>query len=122
MTFKEILATVVDGTPGAVGAAIMAGDGIPVEEHLAQAGELDLASVAVEYQQILDQASKVASAFHSDAGDALRELILVTQRHQLMFRQVDGEFFLVLALEPSGSLGKARYLVRSVLHELRDAL
>lgn len=122
MTFKEILATVVDGTAGAVGAAIMASDGIPVEEHLRSGAGLDLAAVAVEYQQIFDQSSKVAGAFHSDVGDALCELILVTQRHQFLFRRVDGEFFLVVALEPGGSLGKARYLVRSVLHDLRDAL
>ena len=121
MTFKEILSTVVDGTPGACAAAIMASDGIPIEEHVRE-GSIDLAALAVEFQQIFDQSSKVASAFYGTGEDTLHELIVVTERHQVLFRRIDGEFVLVVAIDPVGSLGKARYLVRTVLQELREAL
>ncbi|MEE9279968.1 MAG: hypothetical protein V3V67_07310 [Myxococcota bacterium] len=122
MTFKEILSAVVERTPGAFAAAIMASDGIPIEEYAREESDFDLASMVVEFQQIFDQSSKVAGAFYEGQGDALSELILVTRGHQLLFRKIDDEFFLVVAIGPNGSLGKARYLVRSVLHELRDAL
>ncbi len=122
MTFKEILSTVVDGTPGALAAALMASDGIPIEEYCREDVEFDLATVAVEFQQVFDQSKKIAGAFHEGSGEGLRELILVTTGHQLLFRQIDGEFFLAVAIDPNGSLGKARYLVRSILHQLRDAL
>ncbi len=121
MTFKEILSTVVEGTPGASAAAIMASDGIPIEEHVRD-GSIDLAALAVEFQQIFDQSSKVAGAFYGTGEDALLELIVVTERHQILFRQIDGEFVLVVVIEPAGSLGKARYLVRTVLQELRESL
>ena len=121
MTFKEILSTVVEGTPGACAAAIMASDGIPIEEHVRE-GSINLAALAVEFQQIFDQSSKVASAFYGTGEDALHELIVVTERHQVLFRRIDGEFVLVVAIDPVGSLGKARYLVRTVLQELREAL
>lgn len=124
MTFREILAKIVDPTPGAVAGVIMAADGIPLEEYRVPgaAGEVDLSSVAVEFQRVLEQARKVAGALYGGSGEALSELVLVTSGHQLLFRQVDEEFSLVVALDPAGSLGKARYLARMLLQEVREAL
>jgi len=39
-----------------------------------------------------------------------------------MFRNVDAETFLVLAMAPDGNLGKARYLIRRHLLALRQEL
>ena len=50
------------------------------------------------------------------------ENVLITTGHQLLFRQLDDDFFVAIALDPSGSLGKARYLVRSLLRNLQEAL
>jgi len=124
MTFGEILAKIVDQTPGALAGAIMASDGIPVEEYRAAAAarSIDLSAVAVEFQHVLDHSRKAAGTLYPEGGEALSELILVLAGHQILFRQVDEEFSLVLALEPTGSLGKARYLARALLHEVRDAL
>lgn len=122
MMFRDVLAKIVDQTPGGVAGAIMGMDGIPVEEYVPESSELDLASVAVEFQRVLDDARKAAGALYGDGRSGLHELILVTAGHQLLFRHVDDEYFLVVALEPSGVLGKARYLVRSVLAELRAEL
>ncbi len=122
MTFQEILETIVRGTPGRLAGAVMANDGIPVDEYVRDGAEVDLAGLAVEFQRVLEQSSKVAGALYQTPGEALRELVLVTAGHQLLFRPIDEDFFLVIVLEPSGSLGKARYLVRTVLHNLKDAL
>jgi hypothetical protein len=48
--------------------------------------------------------------------------VLVTTRHQLFFRRIDDEYSLALALTPTGVLGKARWRVRALLQELREAL
>ncbi len=122
MTFKEILSTLVDKTPGALAAAVIASDGIPIEEHARPGSDFDLLALAVEFQQVFDQSSKIAGTFYEGQGDALSELILVTADHQILYRPIDGEFTLVVAIEPTGSLGKARYLARTVLQPLRDAL
>ena len=42
MTFREILANVIDNTPGALAGAIMATDGIPVEEYAVGESDLEL--------------------------------------------------------------------------------
>ena len=65
---------------------------------------------------------KVSGALYGADGGGLEELILVTSGHQLLFRQVDDDYFLVVALDPRGLLGKARYLVRTVIRELREEL
>ncbi len=122
MTFREILERVVLQTPGALAGAVMAADGIPIDELEREEGSVDLAAVAVEFQRVLDQSRKVAGALYGASGGGLEELILITSAHQLYFRQIDDEFFVAIALKSSGSLGKARYLVRSLLRELREAL
>jgi predicted regulator of Ras-like GTPase activity (Roadblock/LC7/MglB family) len=118
MMFQEILAEVIEETPGGLAAAILGVDGIPVDEY--GSSEVDLATLAVEFQSVLEGAKKVSGAIYG--GEGLQEMILTTSDYQLFFRQLDDEYFLALALERAGSLGKARYLVARVLHDLREGL
>jgi predicted regulator of Ras-like GTPase activity (Roadblock/LC7/MglB family) len=122
MTFAEILSRIVDGTPGALAGAIMGRDGIPVEEYERVRGRVDLTAVAVEFERVLDQASKVAGALFGRDQGGLEEVVLATRSQQLLFYYIDDEYFLVIALERTGSLGKARYLIRSVLQSLQEEL
>ncbi|NRA04266.1 MAG: hypothetical protein HRU00_16865 [Myxococcales bacterium] len=120
MTFREMLAIVVDRTPGALAGAIMGEDGLAVEEYAPRRGEIELATVAVEFQSVLGAARKVAGAQETAAD--LEELIVTTSRYQLLFRPLDDEYFLAVAFDPSGTLGKARYLVGTLLRDLRQEL
>jgi len=126
MTFGEILRQIIDKTPGALAGAVMASDGIPVEEYTLRGADIDLTAVSVEFQRVLEQSHKVAGALYGENGGGLEELILVTTQHQLFFRQIDDEFFVAVALSPDvspdGMLGKARFLVRSLLNQLREEL
>ena len=121
MTFREILTQIVDGTPGGLAGAIMGSDGIAIDEYRAPGCALELSAVAVEFQRVLEQARKVSGSLYGK-GSEPEELVLVTRDHQLLFRQVDEEYFVALALLPNGVLGKARYLVRSLLDSLRSEL
>jgi predicted regulator of Ras-like GTPase activity (Roadblock/LC7/MglB family) len=122
MTFREILQQLVEDTPGALAAALMGADGIPIDAYRAPGSRLDLPALAVEFQRVLEEARKTSSALYGGGRDTLAELILNTSQNQLLFREVDPEYFVVVALEPTGSLGKARYLVRSLLQDLRREL
>ena len=64
MTFREILERIVLQTPGALAGAVMAADGIPIDELEREEGSVDLTAVAVEFQRVLDQARKVAGALY----------------------------------------------------------
>ena len=122
MTFEEILARVVDETPGALAAAIMSHDGVPVGEYAAEDSDVDLSALAVEYGPVLTQTAKIAQSLGGPSGFGLEELIIGTDEVQLLFRQIDEEYFAIVALEPLGMLGKARYMVRAVLEDLHGEL
>jgi predicted regulator of Ras-like GTPase activity (Roadblock/LC7/MglB family) len=122
MTFQEALAAVVNGTPGARAAVLMGADGIPVEEFCSEAEGIDLPSIAVEFQRVLAEARKVADMVDAEGAGALEELVLQTSRGQLLFRALDEEYFLVVALDRNGFLGKARYLIASLLRDIRQEL
>ncbi len=124
MSFESILRQIVDHCSGALGAALMGNDGIPIEQVSSgplPAGALaeDIGNAGVEFGRILDEIRKASDAL---SGGALRETVVVMSRFQLVFRAVDEESFLVLVLTPDGNLGKARYLIRSSLDALQREL
>lgn len=122
MTFEQILTRLVDETPGAEAAAIMDGDGMPVEVYCAAGVRVDLPAMAVEFQKTLQEASKAIGALDGEGGPGLLELTLNVGPHLLVFHQLDSEYFLVSALTRSGWVGKMRWLVQGLLHELQQEL
>ena len=122
MTFREILERVIEDTPGALAGAVMCDDGVAIDEYRKEDARVDLGTVSVEFQGVLEQARKVAHVLYGAGQGALEELTLRTAGHQLLFRQIDDEYFLVLALSHDAMLGKARYLTGMVLHTLRQEL
>ena len=122
MTFREILTTLVDRTPGALAAAMMAGDGVAIDEYARDGAEVDLGAIAVEFGRIFAQSQKVAESLYGTREGDLDELLLVMGEHQILFRKLDEDSFLILVLEHTGLVGKARWLARSLLQEIREAL
>jgi len=52
----------------------------------------------------------------------VRETVIGLDRVNLVVQSVDDDLVVVLALSPDGNLGKARYLIRRNLVELRSEL
>ena len=124
MNFAALLREIVDGCGGGIGAALMGNDGIPIEQVTsshAAASPLagDIATAGTEFGRILDEIRKASDAV---AGGAVQEATIVLSRVVLVFRSVDDDTFLALAIAPDGNLGKARYLIRRQLPALRQAL
>ena len=124
MSFETILKDIVLSCGGGIGAALMGSDGIAIAEFVApQApdGPLreDIGVAGVEFGRILEETRKAADAL---GGGAVVETLVVLTRFSLLFRGVDGDTFLVVALTPDGNLGKARYLMRRHLLAIRQEL
>lgn len=122
MSFEPTLQKMIDGCPGAFGIALMGSDGIPVAEIAVAAEDAGgdvVGSAGVEFGRILDEVRKASDAI---AGGRLEETVVALARCTLVFRPVDDELFLVVALAPDGNLGKARFLMRRHLLELREQL
>ena len=124
MSFAAMLREIVEGCGGGIGAALMGNDGIPIEQVTAShaaANPLaeDIATAGTEFRRILAEIRKASDAV---AGGAVVETTILLSRVMLVFRTVDEETFLVVALAADGNLGKARYLIRRQLLALRQEL
>lgn len=124
MTFEPTLRKMIEGCSGAIGVALMGSDGIAVAELQApnpDPGVLDgeVSAAGIEFGRILDEVRKASDAL---SGGRLEEVVISLARFTLLFRSVDDELFLVVALAEGGNLGKARFLLRRHLLELREQL
>lgn len=121
MSFEPTLQKMIDACPGALGIALMGSDGIAVAEVAALGGETSemVGGAGVEFGRILEEVRKASDAL---AAGRLDEVVIGLARCTLLFRPVDAELFLVVALAAGGNLGKARFLMRRHLLELREQL
>ena len=124
MNFETILRTIVEGCGGGIGAALMGNDGIPIDQFEADRradadDDFEVDTAGVEFGRILEDIRK---AFDALSGGLVEETIIRGARFSLVFRTVDEENFLIVAVEPDGNLGKARYLIRRHLLALRSEL
>jgi predicted regulator of Ras-like GTPase activity (Roadblock/LC7/MglB family) len=124
MSFASILQEIVDDCGGGLAAALMGADGISIEQVEAS-GELreslsdGVDVLGVEFGRILDEMRKASD---SVGGGALEEVSVRLSNFWVLMRMVDEETYLVLAIEPDGNMGKARFLMRRQLMALRDEL
>jgi len=124
MSFEPTLEKMIDGCSGAIGVALMGSDGIAVAEFQARNPDLsvldgEVSAAGIEFGRILDEVRKASDALN---GGRLEEVVVGLARFTLLFRSVDDELFLVVALAEGGNLGKARFLMRRHLLELREQL
>jgi predicted regulator of Ras-like GTPase activity (Roadblock/LC7/MglB family) len=125
MSFASILREIVDGCGGGLAAALMGNDGIPIEEVVAESPSAreplseEIGTAGAEFGRILAEIAKASDAL---SGGVVHETAVVLSRFTLIFRNVDDETFLVVAIAPDGNLGKARYLMRRQLLVLRQEL
>jgi predicted regulator of Ras-like GTPase activity (Roadblock/LC7/MglB family) len=126
MSFESILQTIVDECGGGFGAALMGLDGIAIAQVSASAGPFeedpvagDVTDAGIEFGRILADAVKASDALGTGG---MRETMICLDRVTLLFRTVEEDLLLVLALAPDGNLGKARYLLRRHLLAVRAEL
>jgi predicted regulator of Ras-like GTPase activity (Roadblock/LC7/MglB family) len=123
MSFSSVLRKIVDGSGGGLAAALMGPDGIPIEEVSAAGADPDAAEEAsvlgIEFGRILQEMRKASDSVE---GGAVQEVSVRLVRRWVLLREVDPETTLVVTLGPDGNAGKARYLMRRHLIELRDQL
>jgi predicted regulator of Ras-like GTPase activity (Roadblock/LC7/MglB family) len=114
MSFAQVLQSVVSQVEGAVACSVMGFDGIAVETKNVEskalvASELELSNVWVEYANVLAQLKSIAGTLKTGS---IVELSVNSERIVTLIRLVNKDYFVVLALLPTGNYGKARYVLR----------
>lgn len=108
--FREILQDLVERTDGGVAGLLMASDGIAIDQYSTGESPFDIESVGMEYSVVLKGVQRAAEML--DAGET-EEVSVRTERLTTVVRMLTDEYFVALAVEPGGNLGKARYLLRT---------
>ena len=119
--FKQTLEAIIERTEGSLGALIMGTDGIAVEKVLgtdgiavekvlAEAGkEANLDVAAAELTSVVRSAQRAGN----DTGmETLRELVVSFDQATVVIRLLSPDYFVVLALLPTGNLGRGRFELR----------
>ncbi|HUL59238.1 MAG TPA: hypothetical protein VLU43_08185 [Anaeromyxobacteraceae bacterium] len=120
MGFREHLEEVCRSVDGALACSLMGVDGIEVDTHLAgDDGDVDVKSLLIEYSGIFRTAREAAEA-HEAGGVA--EVSIQTDKVLTVARLVSPEYFMVVALDPGGNFGKARFMLRITAPKLRAEL
>jgi predicted regulator of Ras-like GTPase activity (Roadblock/LC7/MglB family) len=117
--FKEILQDLVERTEGGVAGLLMAADGIAIDQYAKGDEPFDIESIGMEYSVVLKGLQRAGQML--DAG-ATNEVSVQTERLTTVLRLLSDDYFVAIAIEPGGNIGKARYLLRTSAPKLIENL
>ena len=108
--FKDLLESIIERTEGSLGALIMGTDGIAVEKVLGEAGmDANLDVAAAEFTSLVRGAQRAGT----DTGlGGLRELVVSLEGAVVLMRLLSRDYFVVLALNAEGNIGRGRFELR----------
>ena len=114
MRFDEAVSELCSGCPGALGAAIVDPDGIPVAAT-PDGGRLE--DVGAQFATIIREVQQAERELHHGG---LEQLTVYGEGSTLILTLMGGGYFLVLLLGSDGLLGKGRFLSRVTGERLYD--
>jgi predicted regulator of Ras-like GTPase activity (Roadblock/LC7/MglB family) len=117
--FKSILRDVVENTDGALASILMGFDGITVDSYAGSKARVDMETVGGEYSQVLSQIKQASQMLEMGATS---EVAVQAENMVTVMRLLNDEYFVALALEPQGNIGKGRFLLRLQAGKLLETL
>ncbi len=119
--FVEALKEVVDNTDGAVASLLMDVEGIPLERYIREGDDapFDIEVVGAEFSVIVKSVQRTVDSL--EAGGA-KELAVQAEKVTTLIRVLTTDYFIALALDPAGNIGKARYMMRIAAPKLIEEL
>jgi predicted regulator of Ras-like GTPase activity (Roadblock/LC7/MglB family) len=114
MNFTEVLKETVDKVDGAVSAMIIASDGIPVEEYVAER-LIDLTGLGAEASAMIRDVGLAAENLR--LGEA-REFSIISDTCGIIMRKINTEYYLALVVKPEGNFGKGRFILKTAVPKI----
>lgn len=114
MSFSATLKEIVDSVGGAVSAAVIGLDGIPVEDYTIEK--------MVNLDDFVAEASAVINAIKTASGTLnlgeTEEFSISLNKCILLFRRINKDYYIALVLKPGGNTGKGRFVIKTAVSRL----
>jgi len=104
---------------GGLAGLLMGFDGIAVESYSRNNTSWNVETVGAEYSAVLGQIKQASAML--DLGTT-QEVAVRADTMTTVIRLINDEYFVAMALEPSGNLGRARYMLRLKADSLLEQL
>ena len=117
--FHGLLKDVVESIEGGLAAIVMDLDGITLESYERVDDTVDIKTVGIELTLVLRSVKQAAMMLELGAAE---EFTLVAGTLTTLVRMVNETYFVAIALDSGGNLGRARYLLRTRVPELVSEL
>ncbi|MGH7272724.1 MAG: roadblock/LC7 domain-containing protein [Polyangiaceae bacterium] len=117
--FHDTLREIIDKTEGGVAGLIMDSEGIAVDSYARPDAAFDITTVGIEFGVVLGSIKRAAEQL--EAG-ATKEVAIGTDKIITIIRTLGESYFLAVAIQPDGNLGKGRFLMRIAAPKLMAEL
>jgi len=118
MDFKSVLREAINNVDGAVGAGLIGLDGIVVDQ-VASRADFDMAVGGAEYATIIKSARRASEEFGIGVTN---EVMISTERTTMLMMTVGKDYFVALAMNLDGNLGRGRLELKKAISKLEKEL
>jgi predicted regulator of Ras-like GTPase activity (Roadblock/LC7/MglB family) len=118
MDFKSVLRETVSNVDGAVGAGLVGLDGIVVDQVSTRA-DFDMTVAGAEYATIVKSARKASEEFGIGTTN---EVMISTEKTTMLMMTVGKDYFVALAMNLDGNLGRGRLELKKAIAKVDKEL
>lgn len=118
MDFKVVLNEIVTNVDGAIGAGLVGTDGIVIDQ-VSLKGAFNISDVGAEYATIIKNAKRASENFGLGKTS---EILISTEKAMMIMMTVSTEYFVAIALDLDGNLGRGRLEVKKAIPKLEKGL
>jgi predicted regulator of Ras-like GTPase activity (Roadblock/LC7/MglB family) len=118
MDFKKILEEMLENVEGAIGSSLVGMDGIVIDQ-VARNQAFDINAVGAEYSSIIKNAMRASSNF--GLGNTA-EILITTDKATMIMMLVGKSYFVALALNLDGNLGRGRLELKKAIPKFEKEL
>jgi len=118
MDFKKILQESLANVEGSIGAGLVGMDGIVIDQ-ISNNSSFDINVVGAEYSSIIKNAMRASSNF--GLGNTT-EILITTDRATMIMMMVGQNYFVTLAINLDGNLGRGRLELKKAIPKFEKEL
>ncbi len=118
MDFKSVLRETVSNVDGAVGAGLIGLDGIVVDQ-VSNRADFDMTVAGAEYATIVRSARKASEEFGIGTTN---EVMISTEKTTMLMMTIGRDYFLSLAMNLDGNLGRGRLELKKAIAKFEKEL